>query len=178
MNWRRILPVSLLALSASAAAEIVDVGATGFQVRHVTTVNVAPAAAFAVLLEPSKWWHPAHSFSGNAANLSLDARAGGCFCERLPGGGGAEHLRVVHVAPGQMLRLAGALGPLQVFGLAGSLTWRLADAPPGTRIELTYDVGGHLQGGFDKIASAVNDVLGVQIARFRAFADTGNPAPQ
>lgn len=176
MVRHHVLAAALLLLPQALGAEVVDVAATGFQVKHTATVSVTPAVAYAALLEPSRWWHPSHSFSGDAANLSLDAKVGGCFCERLPGGG-AEHLRVVHLAPGQLLRLAGALGPLQAFGLAGSLTWRLTDAAPGTRIELTYDVGGHMAGGFDKIAPAVDGVLGTQLARYRAFVQTGNPVP-
>ena len=52
----------------------------------------------------------------DAKNLSIDARPGGCFCEKLPNGGGVEHARVVYVAPREVLRLSGALGPLQGVG--------------------------------------------------------------
>ena len=47
-----------------------------------------------------------------AANLSLDAAPGGCFCERLPNGGGVEHMRVTYVEPGKRIVLTGSLGPL------------------------------------------------------------------
>ena len=44
-----------------------------------------------------RWWNPEHSYSGVAANFSIDARAGGCFCERLKDGSVA-HMTVVFVA--------------------------------------------------------------------------------
>jgi hypothetical protein len=59
-----------------------------------------------------------HTFSRNAANLSLELHAGGCFCERLKNDGSVQHMQVVYVAPGEALRLRGALDPLQIEGVA------------------------------------------------------------
>lgn len=122
------------------------------------------------------WWSSDHTFSGDARNLSLDARPGGCFCEKLKDGGGLEHMRVIYVAPGETLRLSGALGPLQASGLAGSLTWALKAAPNGTAVELSYSVGGFFPGGFEKIAPAVNAVLEEQLRRFKLLVETGKPS--
>jgi hypothetical protein len=80
------------------------------------------------------------------------------------------------VAPNKVLRLRGALGPLQAQGLAGSLTWRLVAAGAATKVDLTYSVGGYMQGGFDKMAPAVNFVLGEQLARLKSYVETGKPA--
>jgi hypothetical protein len=121
------------------------------------------------------WWNPEHTYSGDSRNLSIDARPGGCFCERLGDGGGVEHMRVIYVAPRETLRMSGALGPLQSSALAGSLTWRLTSAPPGTNVELSYRVGGFIEGGFEKIAPAVGAVLGEQLQRLKMFIETGNP---
>ena len=44
---------------------------------------------------------------------------GGCFCERLPNGGGIEHMRVAFVDPGKRLVLTGSLGPLLYQATAG-----------------------------------------------------------
>jgi hypothetical protein len=38
-------------------------------------------------------------FSRDAANLSTELRAGGCFCERLKDGRSVQHLQVVYAAP-------------------------------------------------------------------------------
>ena len=114
-------------------------------------------------------------YSGDAKNLSIDARPGGCFCEKLPNGGAIEHLRVVYVAPREVLRLSGGLGPLQAAGVAGSMTWKLAGAGDNTRVQFTYSVGGFIDGGFEKVAPAVETVLREQFDRMKRFVETGKP---
>ena len=173
----RLLAVACLAFPALARAEVVETTAYGFFVRQEATIDAAPDKVYRALAgEVGRWWNPEHTFSGDAANLSIDARPGGCFCEKLPDGGGVEHLTVAYVAPNKVLRLRGALGPLQAHGLAGSLTWRLGAAGAATKVELTYSVGGYMQGGFDKMAPAVNFVLGEQLARLKSYVETGKPA--
>ncbi|MFO1402526.1 MAG: SRPBCC family protein [Steroidobacteraceae bacterium] len=162
---------SALALAIGAvpaSGRVLEATATGFRLQHEVEVGAAQATAWRTLLDVGAWWNPAHTYSGAARNLHLDARPGGCFCERLPHGGGVEHLRVVFVAPPSTLRLGGALGPLQGSGLSGSLTFALAARPDGgTRIRMDYVVGGYLPGGFESMAPAVDAVLGEQLERLR-----------
>ena len=147
------LPV-LVALPAMA-----QVTSNGFVVKHVIAINATPAKVYEALIgQVGLWWNPDHTFSHDSKNLSMDARPGGCFCERLPNGGGVEHLRVIYAAPGEMLRMSGALGPLQASGIAGSLTWKLTSARGGTSVELSYVVGGYMDGGFQSIAPAVKAI--------------------
>jgi uncharacterized protein YndB with AHSA1/START domain len=167
--------LALLFLAASSRAAVVDVSPTGFVVRYEAVVDASPADVYRALTNVAKWWNSAHSHSKNAANLSIDARPGGCFCEKLPDGGGAEHMRVVIAKPGEVLRMTGTLGPLQESGLAGSMTWRLAPAGKSTKVELVYSVGGYFRGGFEKIAPAVDSVVGEQLARVERFVETGSP---
>jgi hypothetical protein len=121
------------------------------------------------------WWNPAHTYSGDSKNLSIDARPGGCFCEELPNGGGVEHLRVVYLVPDEMLRLIGGLGPLQASGVVGSFSWTLTDSGSSTTVEVTYVVGGFMEGGFERIAPAVDGVIGEQVHRPKLFVETGRP---
>ena len=173
----RLLAFAGLLLAASARADVVETTAYGFLVRQEATIDAPADKVYRALAgEVGRWWNPEHTYSGDAANLSIDARPGGCFCEKLPDGGGVEHLAVVYVAPGKTLRLRGALGPLQGHGLAGSMTWRLAAAGAATKVELTYSVGGYMQGGFDKMAPAVNFVVGEQLGRLKSYVETGKPA--
>ena len=60
----------------------------------------------------AQWWSKDHTYSGDAARMSLQLRPGGCFCETLDGGGGIEHMRVTFVQPGERVVLTGSLGPL------------------------------------------------------------------
>ncbi len=62
-----------------------------------------------------RWWDPAHTFSGQAANLTIDPRAGGCFCETLTTGS-VQHMIVSHIDAPRMLVLQGGLGPLGTHG--------------------------------------------------------------
>jgi uncharacterized protein YndB with AHSA1/START domain len=167
------LPALLVAGSSRASAQVTS---NGFLVSHEVHIAAAPRNVYDALVgQVGAWWNPGHTFSGDARNLSIDARPGGCFCERLPDGGGLEHLRVVFVAPGEMVRMSGALGPLQASGVTGSLTWKLTPASGGTTVRLSYSVGGFIEGGFDKMAPAVEGVLGEQLRRLELFVETGKP---
>lgn len=163
---------ALAMLSAGAGrAEVVDAQPNGFEVRREVVVAAPAAAVWATLVQPSKWWASAHSWSGSAANLSLGAASGGCFCERLPGGGSVQHMTTVYAAPGQKLVLVGGLGPLQSSGASGALTFLLAEKDGGTTVTVTYDVGGYFHGGLDRIASGVDAVLGQQVAGLKTAAE-------
>jgi hypothetical protein len=170
-----VLCVGVLALCAPlgqrAAAEVISAGPNGFEVRETVHVATTPEKAYAALLQPSRWWNPQHTFSGSAANLVLDARAGGCWCETLPDGGSVEHLHVVFVAPGKTLRLRGALGPFQGLGVDGALTWSLKGGTDGTDISVSYTLGGYVKDGFDGLSKAADHVLAEQIERLRKLID-------
>jgi hypothetical protein len=129
---------------------------------------------WAELVMPSHWWSPVHTFSKSAANLSLDPRAGGCWCEKLPGGGSAQHLMVFAVMPGEALVLRGALGPMQGLGVDGALTVHLKAAGDGTDVSVSYNVGGYLKDGLAAFAGPVDMVLGEQFGRLKAQVETGS----
>jgi Polyketide cyclase / dehydrase and lipid transport len=174
-RYKSVLCCCLLVAGSSAepaAAEVLSVGGNGFEVRETVHVAASSDKAFAALLQPARWWSSEHTFSGSAANLVLDARAGGCWCENLPEGGSVEHLHVVYVAPGKALRLRGALGPFQSLGVEGSLTWTLKAGADGTDIAVSYAVGGYAKDGFDGAAKAADKVLGEQIERLRKLIET------
>jgi uncharacterized protein YndB with AHSA1/START domain len=168
--------LALPLLSGTSGQSAPEITATGFLVKFEVNVNAPPAKVYDALIgQIGSWWDSEHTYSGDAKNLSIDARPGGCFCEKLPNGGGIEHARVIYVAPREVLRLAGALGPLQASGIAGTLTWRLTSGTDNTRVQLSYSVGGFIDGGFEKIAPGVESVLRVQLDRLKQFAETGKP---
>ena len=163
----------LPAVSAQAAPQVTP---TGFLVKLNANINAPPEKVYnALVAQIGLWWNPQHTYSHDAKNLSIDARPGGCFCEKLPNGGGVEHLRVVYIAAPQLVRFAGALGPLQASGLAGSLTWKLTGEAENTRVQLSYSVGGFIDGGFEKIAAAVEGMLSDQLNRLKLFVETAKP---
>ncbi len=167
--------IALLVIATVALAEVVESGPSSFLIRHEVTVSAPPERAYATFVDVASWWNSSHTYSGNAANLSIEPRAGGCFCEKLPNGGSVEHLRVGMVMPNQAFRMSGGLGPLQAHALAGSMTWTFTATADGTKVQLTYGVGGYMQGGVDKMAAPVNGVLAEQIGRYKLLVDTGKP---
>ena len=168
--------LALVMLSGAAAESAPQVTLNGFLVKFEVTVNAPAAKVYEALVgQVGSWWDSEHTYSGDARNLSIDARPGGCFCEKLPSGGGIEHARVIYVAPREVLRLSGALGPLQASGVAGTLTWKLTSGTDNTRLQLSYSVGGFIDGGFEKMAPLVENVLRQQLDRLKQFAETGKP---
>jgi uncharacterized protein YndB with AHSA1/START domain len=167
--------IALVALATGARAAVVQVNAGGFALRHEATVSAPAVKVYDTLVQPGSWWDSEHTYSGDANNMSIDARAGGCFCERLKDGGSIEHMRVVYAQPGRALRMAGGLGPLQAAGVAGSMTWRFTPIEGGTKLEMSYAVGGFVEGGFDKMSALVDTVLGEQFQRLKLYVETGKP---
>jgi uncharacterized protein YndB with AHSA1/START domain len=169
-----ILTVGLAAATA-VRADVVSVDSAGFQVKNILTINSTPDKVYAALPNIGQWWNPEHTYSGKSANLSLQARAGGCFCETLPNGGSVQHMVVIYAAPGRGLRLNGALGPLQTEAATGVLTLSLKAKGNATELTEIYTVGGWTKGGWSSLAPTVDAVLLDQITRLKAYVETGKP---
>jgi uncharacterized protein YndB with AHSA1/START domain len=170
-----IAAVAATALLAGAAhAEVTDRSAAGFEITEKATIAAPAAKVYAALLTPGAWWNKTHSWSGNAANLSIDL-ANGCFCEKLPKGF-VRHMTVVFADGVTTLRLFGGLGPMQFTGASGHMAFVLKPAGDGTELTLTYDVGGYAKGGLaDNWAAPVDGVLGEAVGRLKKYLETGKP---
>ncbi|MEZ5559817.1 MAG: SRPBCC domain-containing protein [Pseudomonadales bacterium] len=172
------LLLGLLAAVEPAAGQVAAQAPEGFVVANELLLDGSPERVYqAITGEVASWWDGRHSWSGDAANFSMDPRAGGCFCERLPAGGSVEHMRVVFASPGHLLRLSGGLGPLQGMGVSGSMDFALAaaDRPDQTRLAFRYVVSGYPAGGLDGMAEPVDSVLSGQLQRLAAYLRTGSP---
>jgi len=163
----------LMMAPAMARAEVVSASANGFEVRHAVQIVIPQPAAFEAFTRISQWWNKDHTYSGDSANLSLSLNPGGCFCERFPDGGGIEHLRVAYVVPGERLILTGSLGPLLYEATAGVMDIKVERIAGGSRLVLDYRAAGFANGGAEKLAPLVDEVLRDQMARFRKFAAAG-----
>lgn len=176
--WIGLLIAVSLALPQNVCAAVNDSAASGFSVTEKLHIAAPPDKVYGELTQPAHWWSPRHTFSRDAANLTLDAKAGGCWCEKLPDGGSVQHLTVVYADPGKALVLRGALGPLQGLGVEGGLTIELTAATDGTDVTATYNVGGYLKDGLTSWAPPVDGVLGEQFARLKSYVETGKPDPK
>lgn len=157
----------------SARAEVVQADASMFVTRDSVVVKTDTLATWLMLIKPGEWWNSGHTWSGDAANLTLTPQGGGCFCELIPAtptanspglAGSARHMEVVLADPGKALRMRGALGPLQSEPVQGvlTITMKAADAG-GTRIVWEYVVGGVLRYPPETISKAVDGVMSQQL---------------
>ncbi|MBB5687645.1 SRPBCC family protein [Sphingobium boeckii] len=171
---KQIIAAIMLLAATPAAAEVKSATDAGFDIAHEAVIAAPPEDVYAALRAPGRWWNKDHSWSGDAQNLWMDAQAGGCFCETLPGkapnaSGSVEHARIIFAQPGKMLRMIGSLGPLQGEAAIGTLTFALKPVDGATVVTLTYVVGGHVRMGMKAIAAPVDGVLGEQLARLAAL---------
>jgi len=160
-----------LATSDCLRAGVTDIRENAFAIESTAVIKAPPAVVFRELGAVSRWWDPAHTWSGSARNLSLQLQAGGCFCEKLANGGSVQHGRVINVQPGVLLRLDAPLGPLQEMPVTAVLTFKLAPSGAGTLVTMTYRVSGALTMESAKLAPIVESVLNTQLERLRAHAD-------
>jgi uncharacterized protein YndB with AHSA1/START domain len=165
------LAMSLL-IAGPSQGTVSDVASNGFTLKIDTHIAASPDKVYAALIEPARWWSSDHTFSGDAKNLHLEAKAGGCWCETLPNGGSVVHLMVVYVNPGNSLRLRGALGPFQGLGVTGALTWKLKPAADGTDLSVTYALGGYNKDGFAELSQGADGVLTAQVDRLKKLIET------
>ncbi|MDQ0465678.1 uncharacterized protein YndB with AHSA1/START domain [Caulobacter ginsengisoli] len=171
---RAIVFVTALLLAGPAAAEVVDSQPNGFEVRQSAAIKAPAAKVYADLVKIGAWWGSDHSWSGDARNITIDARPGGCWCETWAGGG-VLHMTVIDAQPGKQLRFAGALGPLSFSGLDGHMAWTLGEKDGVTTVTWTYAVGGYVRGGLGQWPAGVDKVLTEQLERFKRFEETGKP---
>lgn len=166
LGVRRVVLAGVLTLPAAggARAEVKDATAGGFTLENTAHVPTDAMTAWKALVEDvDRWWPADHTWWGAEAELVIEPRAGGCFCERL-GAQQALHMLVTFVDPGTLLRLTGGLGPLQGMGLHGVLEFRFAPADGGgTTITMFYRAGGYTPDDLSKFVPVVDKVQALQL---------------
>src|SRR5579863_9432344 len=179
MIKRLMIAAAVFALAPGGVrADVADSAGNGFTVKVTLQIHAAPADVYHRLIQVGDWWNSTHTFSGSSHNLSVEEKPMGCFCEKLPNGGGVRHMEVIFLAPGKALVMAGALGPLQSIAATGNMRVGLSPAEDGTKLELTYAVTGYLSAGMNTWAAPVNTVLMEQFTRLKNLIERGDPAPK
>jgi uncharacterized protein YndB with AHSA1/START domain len=171
-----LLVLLALLATAPARADLTQASNLGFTSSFRSEIQAGTDAAWKAIVQLPRWWSDAHTWSGKAANLSLDAQAGGCWCERWDDRGSAasvQHGQVLMVLPGRALRLRGNLGPLQALPVDGVLDIVTSVQDGKTLLRLSYRVGGPADTGLEQLAPAVDRVMGEQFKRLKALVETG-----
>jgi uncharacterized protein YndB with AHSA1/START domain len=180
MRHRMIFALAFATAPVPAVAEVTASSDTGFVSHNEVLVAATPQAAWDALVAPAGWWNGEHTYSGDPANLRIELKPGGCFCEAVPESGGEiEHMRVIYLAPGSTLRMTGGLGPLQSEAVTGVLTMTLAAEGGMTRIGWDYVVGGYARMSLAELAPLVDQVVGDLLLRLAtSLGAKVDPAPR
>ncbi|MBL8545843.1 MAG: hypothetical protein JNL81_05225 [Hyphomonadaceae bacterium] len=164
---------ALLLTAASPRAEVVAASPSAFSLSYRAEIAKSPDQVWSDLQRINRWWSAAHTYSGDASNLRLEPRAGGCWCERWGNRQSVEHARVVLVMEHEgvrTLRLIGGFGPLQEMGVTGVLTFTVSPHPNGANLALTYRVTGDPGLNLDALAAPVDGVMAGQFARLVQYS--------
>lgn len=158
----------LILSSSSVFAEVIRSAPDGFEVKVEMEVDANKAATYEQFLRVYEWWDGDHSWFGKASGFSLDARAGGCFCE-VDGDKSVMHMQVSFVDPGNRVAMIGGLGPLQDLGLYGAMSWTFEPvSEEKTKVVHVYRVMGYYPDGLEELAVAVDQVQTIQVSRLAA----------
>jgi len=172
MLFSKTLVFFFLILSMGKSyGEVLFLAETGFIVENKTVVTASREDTWRVFTQDvDRWWPADHTWWGEASKLSIDAKAGGCFCENHENKS-AEHMRVSFVEPTRVLRMLGGLGPLQGLGMYGALEWTFKNGGQGTEVTMSYKVNGINPEGFEVLASIVDRVQALQLSGLAQFVN-------
>lgn len=155
--------------SKLANADILSSSPTHFELRHEAGSTLTPDALWSRLIKPATWWHPDHTYSGDAGNLMLDAQAGGLWREDWEGGSIA-HGQVLLVETGKRLRLSAPFGPLQELGVYSVWTITITADGDGSMVVFSETATGPPGANLEEMAKAVDFVKTEAITRLTGGA--------
>ena len=165
-----IMAAAFAALCATpAAAEVVARTADGFTLRYAVGAEIAPGDIAPALQDLPEWWDSAHTYSGSAANLSLDLTPGGCWCEKLADGTDFDHGRTVSAEPDRFVFNA-PFGPLRGKTTKAELTVTWPGADRGWTPTWTMVVEGP---GIGAMADGVDAVMAAGYQRWLHYLEYG-----
>jgi len=179
MRYRHLTALAVLVTlfaAGPAASEIKESAPDALLLEYVYHVHAPPERVYAAITEIGHWWNGEHTYSGDAANLSLKAEAGACFCETWKDGS-VRHGQVVMAMHDKVLRIETALGPLQARAVNGILTFALKPNGELTDLAISYRINGSASSHLEKTATGVNSNLDDQFQRLVRYIETGHPTP-
>lgn len=160
-----------LLMATTANAEVVARTADSFTLRYASEAAVVPGDIPGAMADVGRWWDSAHTYSGDAANITVDLTPGGCWCEKLADGTQFEHARVVSVEPDRLVFDA-PFGPLKGKATRAVLTVTWPPAHAGWTPTWEMVVEGP---GLGAMADGVDAVMGAGFLRWLHYLEHGEP---
>jgi len=155
----------IICLSPNVAnAEIVSSSDSHFVLRHEALSALSAETLWQRLTQPATWWHPDHTYSGRAENLSLNAEVGGVWREDWDEGS-VIHGTIIFLRRGQVLRMNAPFGPLQELGAYTIWTITISQDGDGSRVVFDEVSNGPPSANMAETATAVDFVKGEAIIR-------------
>jgi hypothetical protein len=166
--------IALLVAASPASAEIVSRGENAFTLRFAVGLEASREDVIDAVRNVPAWWDPAHSYTGDAANLSLAFQPGGCWCERMRDGTNFRHGSLVSIEPDRV-RFDAPLGPLNGKATRADLIFSAGPENRGTLAAMEFVVEGPGVGAF---ADAVHGVMQQGWTRYVRFIEYGEPTAE
>ena len=166
--------IFLLLISFNVSAEVISADQHGFEINIEKIVRVDYKTAYQQFVKVGEWWDGDHTYFGDSKKLSIMPKAGGCFCEILDDKE-VLHMTVSYVEPYKEIRMVGGLGPLQMLGVHGGMSWKFEVIDKNTtKVIHHYQVVGYMKGGFKSLAPIVDKVQTIQVMRLANKLENGN----
>ncbi len=174
-----LLSSFLLVCNSNVHADVKFATETGFSITNVSKSSAPIEAVYSHFVQHiDMWWPKDHTWW--KGTLSIDERAGGCFCESKDNAS-AQHMQVTYIQPNKKVVMTGGLGPLQEMGMFGALTWQFDEQEngEGTTVTLTYTASGHIHfngkpASLDEakgLVKVVDQVQEQQLSALTSFSD-------
>lgn len=153
----------LIFCAFASQAEVITKSANGFAIKIEVVVEQPVEKTYQQFIKVGDWWNSDHTWFGDASKLSIEPQVNGCFCE-IDGDKQALHMTVSYVEPNKEVRMIGGLGPLQMLGVHGGMSWKFEALEDNkTKITHSYQITGYMDGGLDKLAPIVDGVQAIQV---------------
>lgn len=159
--------VITLLVTVVAQAEVTEVSEQHFTISIETTLKAPSDQAYQQFLQIGDWWQDSHTWFGDASAMTIEPKAGGCFCERN-GEQQALHMTISQINPNKSIHMTGGLGPLSSLAVNGYMTWTFEETEnKTTNLKLNYRVTGFVNQKTEDWAKAVDGVLMQQVGNLK-----------
>ncbi len=171
IRFAALIAVAATLAASPAGAEVISRSADGFVLRFAVGVEAAAGDVVSAVSELPQWWDPAHTYTGDSANLSLAFEEDGCWCEALADGTVFEHAVVTRITADRVIMKA-ALGPLHGKATRADLTFGSEPENRGRRVTVDFVVEG---ARIAAMADAVDTVMDQAFDRLIHHIEYGEP---